>query len=64
MPTADVLATRPPLDQGARALAETLRPLLWPYVVGNTLAGLVASAIGYQVVRRVLERRKAALPSA
>jgi uncharacterized protein (DUF2062 family) len=37
-----------------------LRPLLWPFVVGNVLLGSLSSVLAYGVTRRVLERRKAA----
>ncbi len=40
------------------AMALTLRPYLGPFVVGNTLAGVVLGAVGYVIVRRVLERRR------
>jgi len=42
-----------------RALVETLRPYLWPFVVGNTLLGTAAGLVGYVVLREVLERRAA-----
>jgi uncharacterized protein len=42
-----------------RALMETLRPYLWPFVVGNTLLGTAAGLVGYVVLREVLERRAA-----
>ncbi|HUG52830.1 MAG TPA: DUF2062 domain-containing protein [Vicinamibacteria bacterium] len=41
-------------------LAATLRPYLWPFVLGNTVLGLAVGAAGYLVLRRVLERRLAA----
>ena len=40
------------------AMAVTLRPFLWPFIFGNTLVGVVLGAIGYVIVRRVLERRR------
>jgi hypothetical protein len=40
-----------------RSLGHQLRPYLWPFVVGNTLLGIVFGALGYVVLRRVLERR-------
>ena len=43
-----------------RALLEGLRPYLWPFVVGNTLLGVLAGIVGYVVLREVLERRRAA----
>jgi uncharacterized protein len=39
------------------ALLEGLRPYLLPYLVGNTLLGLVFGALAYLLVRSVLERR-------
>jgi uncharacterized protein (DUF2062 family) len=39
-------------------LFESLRPYLWPYVVGNTLLGLLAGAAGYFALRWFLERRR------
>jgi uncharacterized protein len=42
-----------------RALLETLRPFLWPFVVGNTLLGVLGGIAGYVVLREILERRRA-----
>jgi uncharacterized protein (DUF2062 family) len=42
-----------------RALAASLRPYLWPFVMGNTLLGVLAGLIGYFVLRFVLERKRA-----
>jgi hypothetical protein len=42
------------------ALWEGLRPLVLPFVVGNTVLGLVAGALSYLVVRSLLERRQPA----
>ena len=38
-------------------LVETFRPYLWPYVVGNTVLGVVCGALGYWFMRRLLEAR-------
>ena len=43
------------------ALYEGLRPFILPFVVGNLVAGVVAGALGYVVLRSVLERRRPAL---
>jgi len=43
------------------ALWEGLRPLVLPFVVGNTLLGVVAGIVAYGLVRSLLERR---LPAA
>jgi uncharacterized protein (DUF2062 family) len=40
------------------ALWEGLRPLLLPFVVGNTVLGLIAGLLSYLVVRTLLERRQ------
>ncbi len=40
-------------------LKTRLRPYLWPFVVGNTLAGTVLGAASYALTRWVLERRRA-----
>jgi uncharacterized protein (DUF2062 family) len=45
-----------------RELAVGLRPYVWPFVVGNTILGIVAGAVAYVIVRHVLERRSQ-LPS-
>jgi hypothetical protein len=42
------------------ALLETLRPYVWPYVVGNTLLGVLGGIAGYFALRFVLERRRPA----
>jgi len=41
------------------ALFESLRPYVWPFVVGNTLTGIVGGIAGYVVLREILERRRA-----
>jgi len=43
-----------------RGLVEHLRPYLWPYVLGNTLLGLVSGLAAYLLLRWFLERRKGA----
>lgn len=40
-----------------RSLKVQLRPYLWPFVVGNTLLGMLVGLLAYLVLRRVLERR-------
>jgi uncharacterized protein (DUF2062 family) len=40
------------------ALAVSLEPLLWPFVVGNLALGLVAGLAGFFVLRSVLSRRR------
>jgi uncharacterized protein (DUF2062 family) len=47
-----------------RTLLEHLRPYVWPYVLGNTLLGTVSGMTAYVVLRRVLERRRRAVPAA
>jgi hypothetical protein len=42
------------------ALWEGLRPLLLPFVVGNTILGVVGGGLSYLVVRSLLERRQLA----
>jgi hypothetical protein len=42
------------------ALWEGLRPLLLPFVVGNTVLGVIAGVLSYLVVRSLLERRQPA----
>jgi uncharacterized protein len=45
-------------------MSEILWPYLWPFLVGNTILGLLAGAISYGLVRAFLERRRrAATPS-
>ena len=41
-----------------RALLESLRPFVWPFVVGNTVLGVLGGLVGYVVLRTVLERRR------
>jgi uncharacterized protein (DUF2062 family) len=40
-----------------RSLAVQLRPYLWPFVVGNTLLGMLFGLLAYVALRRVLERQ-------
>lgn len=40
------------------ALLRTLRPYLWPFVVGNTLVGVAGGALAYFGLRLLLERRR------
>jgi uncharacterized protein (DUF2062 family) len=47
-----------------RTLLEHLRPYVWPYVLGNTLLGTLSGMAAYVVLRRVLERRRGAVPAA
>jgi uncharacterized protein len=35
----------------------SLRPLLWPFVVGNLILGTVSAMAAYALTRRLLERR-------
>jgi hypothetical protein len=42
------------------ALLLGLRPYLWPFVVGNTLLGIVGGAAAYFALRSALERRRQA----
>lgn len=41
-----------------RLLLATLRPYLWPFVVGNLLLGVVAGLVGYLALRLTLEARR------
>jgi uncharacterized protein (DUF2062 family) len=47
-----------PATDGAEALLAVLKPLLWPYVVGNTVLGVAAGIAGYFALRRYLEARR------
>ena len=40
-----------------RSLLVSLRPYLWPYVVGNTILGIVCGYVAYVAMRWFLERR-------
>lgn len=46
-----------------RAMLETLRPYLWPFVLGNTVLGVAAAFVGYLALRSFLLRRRAAAPA-
>jgi len=37
----------------------TLRPYVWPFLLGNTILGLLCGVVGYLLLRRFLERRAA-----
>lgn len=39
-------------------LLEALKPYLWPFVLGNTLLGVVSAVVAYVVLRELLERRR------
>lgn len=47
-----------------RALFESLRPYVWPFVVGNTVLGVAGGIVGYVVLREILERRRASAAAA
>jgi uncharacterized protein len=47
-----------------RALLETLRPYLWPFVVGNLILGTLAGFVGYLALRIALEARRRPAPAA
>jgi hypothetical protein len=40
------------------SLLRSLRPYLWPFVLGNTVLGVVAGAGCYVLLRRYLEHRR------
>jgi len=44
-------------------LLATLRPYLWPFLLGNTILGVVSSVVGYVILRRLFERRRALSPN-
>jgi uncharacterized protein (DUF2062 family) len=46
-----------------QSLFASLRPFLWPYVIGNTVLGVVFGALAYFWLRGVLERRRVAHPA-
>lgn len=41
-----------------KVLLASLKPYLWPFVIGNTVLGLAAGVAGYFGLRYVLERRR------
>jgi uncharacterized protein len=47
-----------------QGLWTTLRPYLWPFLIGNMLLGAACGMLGYVVLKRVLERRAAAAAAA
>ena len=48
------------LSHGAffRTLLESLQPYLMPFLLGNTMLGVICGAISYVLLRSFLERRK------
>ena len=42
------------------SLWATLRPYVWPFLLGNTILGIVCGVVGYALLRRFLDRRAAA----
>jgi uncharacterized protein (DUF2062 family) len=43
-----------------QVLLDSLRPYLWPFLLGNTVLGIAAGLFGYVLLREVLERRSRA----
>lgn len=41
------------------ALLASLRPYVWPYLVGNLALGVLCGLVAYLVLRHLLERRRA-----
>jgi uncharacterized protein len=39
------------------ALASTLQPLLWPFVIGNLVLGAAAGLVAFVLLRALLQRR-------
>jgi uncharacterized protein (DUF2062 family) len=52
-----------PIERSFRLDWHRLRPYLWPFVVGNTVVGVVGGLAGYFLLRYVLERRRRAQAS-
>ena len=46
-------------NQGASALMSTMRTLLWPILLGNTVLGAIGAVPAYLLCRRFLEARAA-----
>ena len=46
------------------ALLASLRPYVWPYLVGNLALGLLCGLLAYLVLRQLLQRRQARPKSA
>jgi uncharacterized protein len=46
-----------------RELIAHLRPYLWPYVIGNTILGVVGGVAAYFALRAFLERRRRGAPA-
>jgi uncharacterized protein len=44
-------------------LLTSLRPYLWPFLLGNTILGVAGGLLGYVILRRLFERRRAATPA-
>jgi uncharacterized protein (DUF2062 family) len=45
------------------ALATTLEPLVWPFVIGNLVLGAAAGVAAFVLLRSLLSRRRAAPPA-
>ncbi|HEV7499748.1 MAG TPA: DUF2062 domain-containing protein [Vicinamibacteria bacterium] len=43
-----------------RHLRHVLRPYLWPFLLGNTILGVLCGLLGYLLLRRMIEHRRAA----
>jgi len=44
-------------QQSLSALFRSFGPLLWPFIVGNTILGVLAGLLAYEMSRRFLEAR-------
>lgn len=45
-------------------LFQSLRPYVWPFVLGNTVLGIVSGIAAYFALRLILERRRQPAPQA
>jgi uncharacterized protein (DUF2062 family) len=45
-----------------QTLAQGLRPYFWPFVLGNTVLGLLAGSVAYVIVKTALVRRRIQRP--
>jgi uncharacterized protein len=43
-----------------RSVWRVLRHYMWPFLIGNTIIGVICALLGYLLLRRVIEHRRAA----